>query len=407
MNDLNKKNTNFGYLPFDLKQKKIFESILILEDGDFFLGQNFGSKTTGIGELCFNTSVTGYQEIITDPSYSKQIINFTFPHIGNVGSNIEDYESDGSYASGIITRQVPSKGSNWRSTNQFHEWLNDLKIPGISGIDTRFLTKKIRQTNSTNALIYSKNNYEKNFKKLLNTLNEHPSMKGFELISKISTKQSYSWEEGIHFLLQNSNNKQNKSKNHEIKYNIVAIDFGIKKNILRNLYFRNAKIIILPQNSSYQEVMKHKPSGIFLSNGPGDPEATSEKTFRLIENLTKENIPIFGICIGHQLLALTLGGKTLKMDQGHRGANHPVKNLSTQEVEITSQNHGFVVARENLPSDLRISHISLFDNSIEGIEHKKLPIFSVQFHPEASPGPTDTTYLFDKFFDLIKRYHNA
>ena len=406
MNNFYKNNNNYGYIPFDLKQNHQIpnNSILILDSGDFFLGYNFGAQVTGIGELCFNTSITGYQEIITDPSYSKQIINFTFPHIGNVGTNFEDYESNGSFATGIVTRQMPTKSSNWRSLKQFNEWLKDLKIPGISGIDTRYITKNIRKSDSTNALIFCSKKNKPNFNELFTLLNEHPSMKGLELSSKVSTKKNYSWNEGVHILLKNFRDKKRKKTNF---LNIVALDFGIKRNILRNLFDRNANVIVLPQNSSFDEVMSHKPSGIFLSNGPGDPGATKKETFLLLEKLIKQKIPIFGICIGHQLLAITLGAKTIKMKQGHRGANHPIKNLNNKEVEITSQNHGFVVSKEHLPEELKITHISLFDKSIEGLEHKFLPIFSVQFHPESSPGPTDTSYLFDKFFDLIFRFQNA
>ena len=406
MNNFNKNNNNYGYLPFDLKQNHQIpnNAILILDNGDFFLGHNFGSQVTGVGELCFNTSITGYQEIITDPSYSKQIINFTFPHIGNVGTNFEDYESNGSFAAGIVTRQTPTRSSNWRSLNQFDAWLKDLNIPGISGIDTRYITKNIRKSDSTNALIFSSKKNKPNFNELFSLLKEHPSMKGLELSSNVSTKTSYSWNEGVHILLKNFKNKKRKKIN---SLNIVALDFGIKKNILRNLFDRNVNVIVLPQNSSFDEIMGHKPSGIFLSNGPGDPGATKPETLLLLEKLIEQKIPIFGICIGHQLLAITLGAKTIKMKQGHRGANHPIKNLESKEVEITSQNHGFVVSKDDLPDDLKITHISLFDKSIEGLEHKFLPIFSVQFHPESSPGPTDTSYLFDKFFDLILRFNNA
>ena len=406
MNNFYKNNNNYGYLPFDLKQNHQIpnNAILILDNGDFFLGYNFGSQAIGIGELCFNTSITGYQEIITDPSYSKQIINFTFPHIGNVGTNFEDYESNQSFAAGIVTRQTPTRSSNWRSLNQFDEWLKDLNIPGISGIDTRYITKNIRKSDSTNALIFYSKKNKPNFNELFSLLKEHPSMKGLELSSDVSTKKSYSWNEGVHILLKNFQNKKRKKFN---SLNVVALDFGIKKNILRNLFDRNVNVIVLPQNSSFDEIMGHKPSGIFLSNGPGDPGATKPETLLLLEKLIEQKIPIFGICIGHQLLAITLGAKTIKMKQGHRGANHPIKNLESKEVEITSQNHGFVVSKDNLPDDLKITHISLFDKSIEGLEHKFLPIFSVQFHPESSPGPTDTSYLFDKFFDLILRFNNA
>ncbi len=402
-----KKNIlEYNDLPFKFSEtnNKSKKSVLILESGDVFLGNGFGSEQIGIGELCFNTSITGYQEILTDPSYSKQIINFTFPHIGNVGTNQEDHESNKSFVTGVVTRQIPTQSSSWRATNQFDEWLKDHKIPGISGVDTRLITKKIRMTDSLNALIYTSKKDQFNFKKLFSLLKTHPSMKGLELSSEISTEKSYNWTEGVNWLLKNITKTENNKTN---DLNIVVIDFGIKKNILRNLYDRNAKIIVLPQNATFQQIMNYNPSGIFLSNGPGDPSASKKEVFRVIEKILTTKIPTFGICIGHQLLAIALGGKTIKMKQGHRGANHPVKNLKTNNVEITSQNHGFVLDNNKLPSNLIKTHVSLFDGSIEGIEHKELPIFSVQFHPEASPGPTDTTYLFDKFFELILKYYNA
>ena len=395
-----------GYIPFRfLNQSKLeHNAILILQNGDFFLGNGFGSNSIGIGELCFNTSMTGYQEIITDPSYSKQIINFTFSHIGNVGTNKEDFESSKSYVSGIITRQLPTNHSNWRSLKEFNDWLIDLNIPGIAGIDTRLLTKNIRKSDSTNGLIYHSSNGKFDFDKLNSKLNQHPSMKGLELFSSISTRKKYEWNEGVHLLLKS---KQKKERKKTSSLTVIALDFGIKKNILRNFFERNVDIIILPENTSFEKIMSFNPSGIFLSNGPGDPGATPKKTFNILNKLIQIQIPIFGICIGHQLLAIALGATTKKMKQGHRGANHPVKNLKNNSVEITSQNHGFYVEKESLPKDLKITHISLFDNSIEGLSHKKLPVFSVQFHPEASPGPTDTSYLFDKFYELILKYKNA
>ncbi len=408
--DKNKKmKKNFlpdGYIPFNIGHKtdNNKKAILILENGDYFLGTGFGNTSIGIGELCFNTSITGYQEIISDPSYTKQIITFTFPHVGNVGINLDDLESKHSFASGVVVRQTPTISSNWRAKNNFHEWLCDQKIPGIAGIDTRFLTKLIRKTDSVNALVYNPQSNDFEFQELFNMLKNNPSMKGLELLSKISTKKNYTWCKDVHFLLKTSERKKIEKKE---KINIVAIDFGIKHNILRNLFERRFNVTVVSENSSFEEVLSHKPSGVFLSNGPGDPQATNERTFNLIRRLINIKIPIFGICIGHQLLAITMGAKTIKMKQGHRGANHPVQNLSNNRVEITSQNHGFEVEKKELPTELKITHISLFDKSIEGIEHINLPIFSVQFHPEASPGPTDTTYLFDKFYDLAFKYHNA
>ncbi len=390
-----------SYIPFNTLKEDVISknSILILETGEKFLGYSFGSKKLGIGELCFNTSMTGYQEIITDPSYSNQIINFTFPHIGNVGTNIDDYEGK-SNVSGVITRQLPSNESNWRSNKNFSEWLKKLSIPGIAGIDTRNLTKIIRNKKSINAIIANidENNNQSELDKILEY---HPSMDGLQLFNKISTKKEYFWNENLHELL-----RFNKKQNNKI-LKIIALDYGIKSNILRNLYERNFDVCVLPYDASINEIMSKNPDGIFLSNGPGDPKASDQNVFELLKTLANLKIPIFGICIGHQLIALSLGGQTFKMNQGHRGANHPVKNLETNNVEITSQNHGFVVDKNSLPNDLQITHISLFDQSVEGLKHKELPIFSVQFHPEASPGPTDTSYLFDKFYNLCLEYNNA
>ena len=398
----NFKKSNFKpYIPFDFFKKDNVhkDAILLLESGEVFFGYSFGSEDLGIGELCFNTSITGYQEIITDPSYSKQIINFTFPHIGNVGTNKSDYEGK-SHVSGIITRQVPTENSNWRSEKHFSKWLKELSIPGIAGIDTRKLTKIIRSRKTINAVI-SKFDNKKQINELNEVLKNYPSMEGLELLSDISTKKEYFWNEHLHNLLKNKNKKNDK------KLTVISLDYGVKSNILRNLTHRNMEVTVLPFDTNLQEIISRNPDGIFLSNGPGDPEASDKCVFKLLKNLIQTKVPIFGICIGHQLIALSLGAKTSKMKQGHRGGNHPVKNLETNNVEITSQNHGFVVDINSLPNELEVSHISLFDKSIEGIKHKKLPIFSVQFHPEASPGPTDTTYLFDKFYKLCLKYHNA
>ncbi len=395
-----------GYESFRFRdlQKNYKKAILILDNGYVFYGYNYGSNKLGIGEICFNTSMTGYQEIITDPSYSKQIINFTFPHVGNIGTNVTDLEAKKSFASGIVTRQLPTNSSNWRSTMEFNDWLVYHNLPAIAGIDTRFLTKIIRKYDSTNALISPPIKNEKDLTHLKTILTEHPSMKGLELSHEITTKNKYNWKEGLHRLLIKIDNKPKKISE---QLTIVAIDFGIKNNILRCLYEQNFNVIVLPQSTNLENILKYRPSGVFLSNGPGDPQATNKNVIKMIKNLTKIKIPIFGICIGHQLLALSLGAKTIKMRQGHRGANHPVKNYQNNSVEITSQNHGFEVEKETLPENLKITHKSLFDNSIEGIKHSSLPIFSVQFHPEASPGPTDTSYLFKEFYMNTLRYYNA
>ena len=400
MHDFKISNLN-SYIPFSYLNQNILSknSLLILETGEKFLGYSFGSEKIGVGELCFNTSMTGYQEIITDPSYTNQIINFTFPHIGNVGTNINDYEGK-SNVSGVITRQIPSKESSWRSDKNFSEWLKELSIPGIAGIDTRKLTKIIRNKKSINAIIAKINNTD-NIIELNKILKNQPSMNGLELFSEISIKKEYIWKEKLHELLKLEKEQTNKL------LKIIALDYGIKSNILRNLYERNFEVNVLPYNTSIENIISKNPDGIFLSNGPGDPKASDANVFKLLRKLISLKIPVFGICIGHQLIALSLGAQTSKMKQGHRGANHPVKNLETNNVEITSQNHGFIVDKNNLPNDLQITHISLFDQSIEGLKHKELPIFSVQFHPEASPGPTDSSYLFDKFYNICLEYNNA
>lgn len=379
-NDLIKKNNN--------------TAVLILEDGKKIFGTGFGYPSIKVGELCFNTAMTGYQEIITDPSYNGQIITFTFPHIGNVGTNLNDYESSKSFASGIITREPPPLSSNWRSENEFGNWLIKMKLTGIYGIDTRFLTKYIRDKNAPTGLICFNPNKSFNFKLLNKTLESWPRIKGANLIPNVSSKRINKWREN------SWNVKKNVSKNK--KFHVIAFDFGIKNNILRNLYDLGLEVTVVPFESSIQKIKDLKPDGIFLSNGPGDPLATYNSIKENFDAIIKIGLPIFGICIGHQLLALSFGAKTEKMEQGHRGGNHPVLELSNKTVEITSQNHGFNVVENNLPSILKVTHRSLFDNSIEGLEHKLKPIFSVQYHPEASPGPHDSKYLFKKFYTFIE-----
>lgn len=407
MKDLNQKNKPLddAYIPFNINyidQEVILDGILILDDGTHFLGKSFGAKRTNIGEICFNTSFTGYQEIITDPSYTGQIITFTFPHVGNVGTNIFDNESEIKSIAGIVVRQPPTSPSNWRSEESFNNWLIRNNIPGLSGIDTRMLTKIIRKYDSCNAIIsydrYGNFNIEELKKKLVN----HPKMNGLNLSSKVSTYLSYDYKNKPHKLIAS---KIETSK--KFKPKIVVIDFGVKMNILRHLVNINAEVKVVSENSSIEEITKIKPDGIFLSNGPGDPAATEKKCRNLLQSIFNLNIPVFGICIGHQLIGLSFGARTSKMTQGHRGANHPVKNLTNNKVEITSQNHGYKIVKDYLPDCFEITHISLFDDSIEGLKHKFLPIFSVQYHPEASPGPTESSYLFLEFLNLIKVSKNA
>ena len=378
-NELIKKNNN--------------SAILILENGDVFKGFGFGAQGFKIGEVCFNTSMFGYQEIITDPSYNGQIINFTFPHIGNVGTNRDDNEAKKSFASGIITREPPPEASNWRSELNFNGWLKKQNIVGISGLDTRQLTKVIKEKNAPMGLICHKFNSQFDLDLLSKKLFKHPKLKGSNLVPNVSSDKVTEWENGLW--------GKNSFKNKKTELHVVAYDFGIKKNILRSLKSLNIKVSLVPFNFDFVELKKLKPDGIFLSNGPGDPMATYNSIKKNFDKILTLTIPIFGICIGHQLIAIALGAKTKKMEQGHRGGNHPVINLSNKKVEITSQNHGFNVIDENLPSELRVTHKSLFDKSIEGLEHVTKPIFSVQYHPEASPGPHDSRYLFQKFYSFL------
>ena len=393
-------NPKEGYIPFDMDQinkENILDAVLILEDGTFFLGRSFGATKTSFGEICFNTSITGYQEILTDPSYAQQIIAFTFPHIGNIGTNDDDNESDGNYISGMVVRQHPTSPSNWRSELSLNDWLIKKGIPGISGIDTRFLTKTIRKFESCNALISYNAKGVFDINELRKELINHPKMNGLNLSSLVSTKNKYNFKGKPHNLIKiNNTNLSN------FFPNIVVIDFGIKKNILRSLININANVTVLPESTNIEIINKLEPDGIFLSNGPGDPSTTASKCKVLLNSILDSGIPVFGICIGHQLIGISLGAKTNKMKQGHRGANHPVKNLLNNKVEITSQNHGYEIDKKSLPDCLKITHISLFDDSIEGLRHKSLPIFSVQYHPEASPGPTDSSYLFQDFLNLMR-----
>ena len=398
-----KRKTNLpddGYIPFNLDEinkTKILNSILILNDGSVFFGRSFGSKKTSIGEICFNTSLTGYQEIITDPSYANQIITFTFPHIGNTGSNNFDNEGNTKAVAGIVVRQHPTNPSNWRSNKNFNEWLLENDIPGISGIDTRLLTKALRKYKTCNALLSYNKKGEFDVANLKEQFKKHPSMNGLNLSSLVTTKNQYSFSETLHNFISTQ-----RSFTSDFKPKIVVIDFGVKQNILRHLVNINAEITIISENSKIEDINKFRPDGIFLSNGPGDPSATEHKCRQLLHSLFQLKIPVFGICIGHQLFGLSFGAKTSKMLQGHRGANHPVKNLNNNKVEITSQNHGYQIELETLPECLKVTHISLFDKSIEGLKHKELPFFSVQYHPEASPGPTESSYLFEEFLNLIK-----
>ncbi len=373
-------------------------AILVLQNGKFFKGIGLGFQGTATGEVCFNTSITGYQEIISDPSYADQIINFTFPHVGNVGTNREDHESDKVWTKGVIINTEITDPSNYRSLKHLDKWLNKHKIVGITGIDTRNLTNIIRDKGAPKGTISFFKNKKLNIRKLLKTTQKWSGLKNLDLAEKVTTEKNYvwqdfkTWKKGDGFL-----------KNKKKFLHVVAIDYGIKKNILRYFSDFNCKVTIVSCKTNAEKILEQKPNGIFLSNGPGDPAATGKYAIPIIKELIKNNLPIFGICLGHQLLALTLGAKTEKMKLGHRGANHPVKNLIEDNVEITSQNHGFEVVKRNLPRNIKITHQSLFDNSIEGIKLKNKPIFSVQYHPESNPGPQDSVYLFKQFIMSMKK----
>jgi len=357
---------------------------LILEDGTSFEGLKIGSDINSIGEVCFNTSMTGYQEIITDPSYAGQIINFTFPHIGNVGTNFEDNESSISYAKGIIINCDISDPSNFRSIQHLDKWLKKKGIPGLCNIDTRSITNRIRSKGAPKGGIVKKLINKRHEKKFLSEVKKWQGLNNLDLAIEVTCKKIQKFK--------------SKSKS---KLNIVAIDYGMKQNILNCLLELNINVIVVPANTTSEEILEYNPNGIFLSNGPGDPKATGKYAIPTIKDLIHQKIPIFGICLGHQLISLALGAKTKKMFQGHRGANHPVQNLENNKVEITSQNHGFVVTEKSIPKNVKITHKSLFDGSVEGIEHKNKKIFAVQYHPEASPGPHDSQYLFQKFKRMI------
>jgi len=370
------------------------DAILLLAGGQFFLGKGIGVKGTTIGEICFTTGMTGYQETLTDPSFYGQIITFTFPHIGVVGCNSYDQESDKVYASGLIIRNDLTSPSNYRSEMSTNAWLKEKKITGIAEIDTRALTRHIRENGASNVLIHYSEEREVDIAELAGILAQAPNMDGLELCAKVSTKEAYSWQEG-----------RFAEETPQKKYKVVAIDYGIKRNILRSLVSVGCEVVVVSCQATADEILAHKPDGIFLSNGPGDPASTSIYAKEIIGKLIEINIPIFCICMGHQLLALALGAKTEKLLQGHRGTNHPVKNLLNNKIEITSQNHGFAVRGDHIPDNMEITHISLFDHTIEGFRVKDKPIFSVQYHPESSPGPHDSRYLFEQFIQLMDMHY--
>ncbi len=380
--------------------KSLFSpAILVLENKSIFRGIGLGYVGNATGEICFNTSLTGYQEIISDPSYAGQIINFTFPHIGNVGTNNEDLESDKIWTRGVIFNSEITSPSNYRSLKNLDEWLKKNKIVGITGFDTRSLTNFIRDKGAPKGTISINKKGNFNIKKLIKISTKWPGLNGLDLAQEVTTKKTYTWK-GLKTWEKGKGFKKNKKKS----IRIVAIDYGIKKNILRYFSNYNCEVKVVSCKQTAEEILKLKPDGIFLSNGPGDPAATGKYAIETVQKLISSNLSIFGICLGHQILALALKAKTKKMKLGHRGANHPVKNLINNKVEITSQNHGFEIIKESLSKNIKITHRSLFDNCIEGIKLKNKPVFSVQYHPESNPGPQDSHYLFSDFIKEVKKY---
>ncbi len=372
--------------------------ILVLENGISFTGQGIGFEGEVTGEVCFNTSITGYQEIITDPSYSDQIINFTFPHIGNVGTNKEDNEASKTWVKGVILNTNISDPSNYRSIKDLNKWLKENKIVGLIGLDTRSLTNFIRDKGAPKGTISHVKSGIHDVERLKSKSKKWSGLLGLDLASKVSCKKIYNWSSQKTWIKE-----KGYTKNKVSKHKIIAIDYGMKNNILRCFSDLNCKVTVVPAKTDAKKILSLKPDGVFLSNGPGDPAATGEYAVPTIKKIIDSKIPVFGICLGHQLLSLALGAKTSKMKLGHRGANHPVKNLENNKVEITSQNHGFKVNEKSIPKNIKITHTSLFDKSIEGIELKNKAAFSVQYHPESSPGPQDSKYLFEKFIKYIKK----
>ena len=372
-------------------------AVLVLADGSVFWGRGFGAHGTTVAEICFNTSMTGYQEVLTDPSYAGQTICFTFPHIGNVGANPEDIEAVTPAARGLIVKQDVTEPSNWRATRHLDDWLKSHGMVGIAGVDTRALTARIRDGGPPNGVLSFPEDGRFDLAALRKQAQDWPGIEGMDLAKEVSTRQSYHWDETTWTI------GEGYGKLTEPKFRVVAVDYGAKRNILRCLAAAGCDVTVVPATVTAEDILRHKPDGVFLSNGPGDPAATAEYAVPAIKGVLETGVPVFGICLGHQLLAHALGAKTYKLERGHRGANQPVKDLKTGKVEITSQNHGFAVDEASLPEGVEVTHRSLFDGTNEGIASTKLPAFSVQYHPEASSGPMDSHYLFHRFVELIEK----
>jgi len=369
---------------------------LVLADGTVFWGRGFGAHSAGrVGEVCFNTGMSGYQETLTDPSYAGQIITFTFPHIGNTGVNPEDLEATTIAALGLVVQQDVTEPSNWRSIQPLDVWLRSCGIPGIAGVDTRALTIRIRDAGAPNGILAYPADGRFDIAALQAVAVAWPGLEGMDLAKQVSCTQSYVWNEGTWAW-----------PNHHLtpphRHHVVAVDYGAKRNILRSLVAAGCRVTVVPATATSEDILRHDPDGVFLSNGPGDPAATGVYAVPAIQGVLERGVPLFGICLGHQLLALALGGRTYKLERGHRGANQPVKELATGRVEITAQNHGFAVEDSSLPPGVRITHTSLFDGSNEGIACDDRRAFSVQYHPEASPGPADSQHLFRRFVAMME-----
>lgn len=370
-------------------------ALLVLADGTVFEGVGFGREGSAVGELCFNTSMTGYQEILTDPSYAGQLITFTAPHIGNVGTNGDDMEFDRAAARGMVVRELPTTPANFRAEMSLDHWADETGVIGISGLDTRALTRLIRAQGAPNAVVAYSRDGAFDLAALKYEAANWPGLKGMDLAMAVTRSSAEPWAEGDWHIGHGFSQLGDEGPL------VVALDYGAKRNILRRLVSEGLRVTVVPANTPFADIMALKPQGFFLANGPGDPAATGAYALPVIQDMIKTGLPIFGICLGHQLLGLAFGGKTFKMQQGHRGANHPVQDLRSGKVEITSMNHGFAVSEDGLPDDVDVMQKSLFDGTVCGLRHKSLPIFSVQQHPEASPGPTDSYYLFKEFAEMV------
>ncbi|MBM3566912.1 MAG: glutamine-hydrolyzing carbamoyl-phosphate synthase small subunit [Alphaproteobacteria bacterium] len=370
---------------------------LVLADGTVFWGFGAGAETEAVGEVCFNTSITGYQEILTDPSYAGQIITFTFPHVGNVGANPEDIETVTPAARGAVLKAPITDPANWRANRHLDAWLKSNNLAAVTGVDTRRLTRLIRDKGApSGVIVHKKDGAEIDVAALAAKAAAWPGLNGMDLAKDVTCGQGYSWDESTWELGKGYGRQANP------RFHVVAVDFGAKRNILRCLAAAGCRVTVLPATATAEDVLAKKPDGVFLSNGPGDPAATGRYAVPMIQGILKAGVPLFGICLGHQMLALALGAKTYKLHLGHRGANHPVKELATAKVEITSQNHGFAVDAKTLPPGVVQTHVSLFDGTNEGLRVEGKPVFSVQHHPEASPGPQDSHYLFARFVEMME-----